>query len=288
MHDKVVVITGTSRGVGLGIAHEFLRAGATVVGCSRRAMDGLPGADSVPGAADRAYQWVCDQDDWRQVRDHLQRVVDEFGRIDVLVNNAGGTIPTPHAEDVPPMVYAAQGLGKVEDDIERTVLFHAFAVRNNLLNPLTFSLLAARHMKQQPGWQSIINISSAASDIAGAPTLVSYGAAKSGMNHMTASLAQEWGEFGIRVNCLALGATITDGFTAFVLGDSDPEGAEYFKNVPIGRGGYPEEVGRMAVMLSSGEVDVINGTTIRMQGGMSPDALYEPGIKTIKALLGES
>jgi NAD(P)-dependent dehydrogenase (short-subunit alcohol dehydrogenase family) len=288
MQDTIVVITGTSRGVGVGIAHEFLRAGATVIGCSRRRMEGLPGADTVPGGVERSRQWVCDQDDWRQVRDHLQRVVDEFGRIDVLVNNAGGTIPAPHAEDVHPMVYAAQGLGKVEDDIERTVLFHEFAIRNNLLNPMTFSLLAARHMKQQDGWQSIINISSAASDIAGSPTLVSYGAAKIGMNHMTASLAQEWGEFGIRVNCLALGATITDGFTAFVLGESDPEGKEYFKNVPIGRGGHTDEVGKMALMLSSGEVDVINGATIRMQGGMSPDALYEAGIKTIKDLIGES
>lgn len=282
---KVAIVTGTSRGVGQGIARELLKAGATVIGCSRSPAGGIPGIDDIPGAAERSAQWICDQDDWQQIRDFLQRVVDAYGQIDILVNNAGGTVPTPECEDIPPLVYTVQGLGTAEDDIERTVSFHSFAVRNNLLNPLLFSLLACRHMKKQDGWKSIINISSGASDPGGAPSLVSYGAAKAGLNQMTASLAAEWGRYKIRVNCLALGPTITANFKAFVLGDKDPEGKKYFANVPIARGGTPEEVGKTCVFLSSGEVDVINGAMIAMDGGMLPDALYEVGLKTITDLL---
>jgi NAD(P)-dependent dehydrogenase (short-subunit alcohol dehydrogenase family) len=130
---------------------------------------------------------------------------------------------------------------------------------------------------------SIVNISSGASHSAGAPTLVSYGAAKSGMNHMTKSLAQEWGP-KIRVNCLALGPTTTENFERLVLGT--PGAADdYFANVPLRRAGSPEEVGNAVVFLCSGAADVINGGTIWMDGGMLPGVLYEPGLAPIRAML---
>jgi NAD(P)-dependent dehydrogenase (short-subunit alcohol dehydrogenase family) len=130
---------------------------------------------------------------------------------------------------------------------------------------------------------SSINISSGAGHPAGSPTLVSYGAAKSGLNHMTRSLAEEWGPHA-RVNCLALGPTMTDNFQQFVLGD-DADGAAYFSDVPLGRAGTPAEVGRTCVYLSSGQADYINGTTIEMDGGMLPGVLYDAGLKTITDLL---
>src|SRR5215510_975802 len=99
---KVAIVSGTSRGVGVGIAHELLRAGATVVGCSRSELPGLPGADEVPGGPGRSAQWVCDQGDHQAIDSFVQRVVDTYGRIDILVNNAGGTVPSPHVEAVPP------------------------------------------------------------------------------------------------------------------------------------------------------------------------------------------
>ena len=117
-------------------------------------------------------------------------------------------------------IRSASEFHESEDDYERSALFHAYAIQNNLISPLWFSLRAARQMLQQDGTASIVNISSGASHPAGAPTLVSYGAAKSGMNHMTKSLAQEWGP-KIRVNCLALGPTLTDNFRNFVLGKED-------------------------------------------------------------------
>jgi NAD(P)-dependent dehydrogenase (short-subunit alcohol dehydrogenase family) len=280
---KVAIVTGTSRGVGVGIARRLLEAGATVVGCSRRELPALPAAEGIPGAEKRSAQWVCDQGDWRQIDAFVTRVAGHFGRVDVLVNNAGGTVPTPHAEDVPALVAKIQGAPRAADAFERTALFHAFAIQNNLLSPLWFALRVARQMLGQDGTGSIVNISSGASHSAGSPSLVSYGAAKSGMNHMTKSLAQEWGP-KIRVNCLALGPTTTENFERLVLG-TPGAGDGYFANVPLRRAGTPEEVGNAVVFLCSGAADVINGGTIWMDGGMLPGVLYEPGLAPIRAML---
>ena len=281
---KVAVVTGTSRGVGVGIAHQLLAAGATVVGCSRNPLPALPGAADVPGGGERSAQWVCDQGDPAAIDEFVTRVVDTYGRIDILVNNAGGTVPTPHVEDVPELVQRIQGAPRAEDDFTRTVLFHAFAVQMNLVSPLWFAIRVFRQMKHQEGTGSIINISSGAGHPAGSPTLVSYGAAKAGLNHLTRSLAEEWGPTA-RVNCLALGPTMTDNFRSFVLPADDPEGLSYFDSVPLGRAGEPDEVGRTCVFLCSGEADYISGTTIEIDGGMLPGVLYDAGLKTITDLL---
>lgn len=281
---KVAIVTGTSRGVGVGIAHELLRAGATVIGCSRSPLGAIPGTDDEPGWARRSAQMVCDQGDYRAIDTMVADVVDTYGRVDILVNNAGGTVPAPHAEDVPSLVSRIQGAPPADDDFERTVLFHAFAVQMNLISPLWFAIRVYRQMREQDGTGCIINVSSGAGHPAGSPTLVSYGAAKSGLNHLTRSLAEEWGPRA-RVNCVALGPTITDNFRSFVLPKDDPDGADYFSALPLKRGGEPSEVGRTCVFLASGAADFINGTTIEIDGGMMPGVLYEAGLKTITDLL---
>jgi NAD(P)-dependent dehydrogenase (short-subunit alcohol dehydrogenase family) len=280
---KVAIVTGTSRGVGVGIARRFLVEGATVIGCSRRPLDAMPAADGL-GASERTAQWVCDQGDWTQIDAFVDRVVDRFGRLDILVNNAGGTMPIPRVEDVPELIARISGTPTEESSFGRTALFHAYAIQNNLISPLWFALRAYRAMADQDGTGSIINISSGAGHPAGSPTLVSYGAAKSGLNHMTRSLAEEWGP-KVRVNCLALGATMTDNFRSFVLPADDPEGTEYFQNVPLRRAGTPDEVGAACVFLCSGQADYINGTTIEIDGGMLPGVLNDVGIRTIEDLL---
>jgi NAD(P)-dependent dehydrogenase (short-subunit alcohol dehydrogenase family) len=284
LNGKVAIVTGTSRGVGVGIARRLLLEGASVAGCSRQPLDTLPAAEGIEGAAERSVQWVCDQSDWTQIDEFVGRVVDRFGRLDILVNNAGGTIPVPRVEDVPELLAKISGTPLVESSFGRTALFHAFAVQNNLISPLWFAIRAYRAMAAQDGTGSIVNISSGAGHPAGSPTLVSYGAAKAGLNHFTRSLAEEWGPKA-RVNCLALGATMTDSFQAFVLSDDDPEGAEYFRNVPLGRAGTPDEVGAACVFLCSGQADYINGATIEIDGGMLPGVLYDAGLRTIEDLL---
>jgi NAD(P)-dependent dehydrogenase (short-subunit alcohol dehydrogenase family) len=281
---KIAIVTGTSRGVGVGIAHELLRAGATVIGCSRSKLDTLPGTDDVPEWMQRSAQMVCDQGDYRAIDALVSEVAATFGRIDILVNNAGGTVPTPNVEDVPALVQQIQGAPRSDDDFERTVQFHAFAIQMNLISPLWFAIRVCRQMRDQDGTGSIVNISSGAGHPAGSPTLVSYGAAKAGLNHLTRSLAEEWGPH-VRVNCLALGPTMTENFRSFVLPKDDPAGAEYFRNVPLRRAGDPAEVGRACAFLCSGAADFINGTTIEIDGGMLPGVLYEAGLKTITDLL---
>jgi NAD(P)-dependent dehydrogenase (short-subunit alcohol dehydrogenase family) len=281
---KVAIVTGTSRGVGVGIARRLLQEGASVAGCSRRPLEALPAADGIEGAAERSVQWVCDQSDWAQIDEFVARVVEHFGRVDILVNNAGGTMPVPHVEEVPEVIAKISGTPTIESSFGRAALFHAFAIQNNLISPLWFAISAYRAMRSQDGTGSIINISSGASHPAGSPTLVSYGAAKSGLNHLTRSLAEEWGP-KVRVNCLALGPTMTDNFQSFVLPDDDPDGAEYFKNIPLRRAGTPDEVGAACVFLCCGQADYINGTTIEIDGGMLPGVLYDAGLATIEDLL---
>jgi len=281
---RVAIVTGTSRGVGVGIAHELLRAGATVVGCSRRPLDALPGTEDHPDWAQRSAQLVCDQGDYHAIDAFVTQVVDTYGRLDILVNNAGGTVPSPSVDAVPELVARIQGAPASDDDYERSALFHAFAVQMNLISPMWFAIRAYRQMKTQDGTGCIINVSSGAGHPAGSPTLVSYGAAKSGLNHMTRSLAQEWGP-AVRVNCVALGPTVTDNFKSFVLPKDDPTGATYFDPIPLKRGGEPAEVGRTCVFLASGAADYINGTTIEIDGGMLPGVLYDAGLKTITDLI---
>jgi NAD(P)-dependent dehydrogenase (short-subunit alcohol dehydrogenase family) len=281
---KIAIVTGTSRGVGHGIARRLLEEGATVVGCSRRELPALPAAAGIDDDGKRSAQWVCDQTDVAQVDAFVRRAVDRFGRIDILVNNAGGTVPTPLVEDVPALIAKIQGAPAHADDFTRTALYHAYAIQNNLISPLWFAVRVARQMLGQDGTGSIVNISSGAGHPAGSPTLVSYGAAKSGLDHMTKSLAQEWGP-KIRVNCLALGPTMTENFERLVVGGGDAAREEYFKNVPIRRAGQPEEIGNAVVFLCSGQADTINGTTIYTDGGMLPGALYEVGLEPIRKLL---
>ncbi len=281
---KVAIVTGTSRGVGVGIARRLLQEGASVAGCSRRPLDALPAADGIEGADERSVQWVCDQSDWTQIDEFVGRVVHHFGRLDILINNAGGAMPVPHVDDVPELIAKISGTPAIDSSFGRSALFHAFAVQNNLISPMWFAIRAYRAMATQDGTGSIVNISSGASHPAGSPTLVSYGAAKSGLNHLTRSLAEEWGP-KVRVNCLALGATMTDNFQSFVLPDDDPKGVAYFKNVPLGRAGTPDEVGAACVFLCSGQADYINGTTIEIDGGMLPGVLYDAGLRTIEDLL---
>jgi NAD(P)-dependent dehydrogenase (short-subunit alcohol dehydrogenase family) len=279
---KIAIVTGTSRGVGVGIAHELLRAGATVIGCFRSRLDGLPRIE--PEWSSRSAQMTCDQGDYHAIDAFVSEVAATYGRIDILVNNAGGTVPAPHVEDVPALVSRIQGAPRSDDAYERTALFHSFAIQMNLISPLWFAIRVYRQMREQDGTGSIINISSGAGHPAGSPTLVSYGAAKAGLNQMTRSLAEEWGP-RVRVNALALGPTMTDNFRSFVLPKDDPDGANYFRDVPLRRAGEPAEVGRVCVFLCSGAADFINGTTIEIDGGMLPGVLYEAGLKTITDLL---
>jgi NAD(P)-dependent dehydrogenase (short-subunit alcohol dehydrogenase family) len=234
----VVLVTGGVRGVGAGIAETFLRAGCAVVTCARHE------PEAPPSAAGGTAEFVpCDVRDAEQVRSMVEHVVRRHGRVDVVVNNAGGA---PHAE--------------AADASER---FHAKIVELNLLAPLLVSQAANAVMQEQPGGGSIVMVGSV-SGTRPSPGTAAYGAAKAGLANLTQSLAVEWAP-KVRVNALAVGMVRTER-SALHYGDADGV-ARVGATVPMGRLAEPGEIGACALFLASPLASYVTGSTLTVHGG---------------------
>ena len=232
---KVVLVTGGTRGIGRGITSAFLSAGASVVTCSRS--EGEP----VPGSTHR----VCDVRDAEAVTALVDAVVAEHGRLDVLVNNAGGAPSTDAATASP--------------------RFHDKILALNLSAPLVLAQAANRVMQEQ-GSGAIINISSISAHRP-APTIAAYGAAKAGLDSLTRSLAMEWGP-RVRVNAIDVGLCRTEQ-TDDHYGD-DARVAAIEATIPLGRMATPTEVGNVAVFLASDLASYVSGARVTCDGGGEP------------------
>ena len=243
---KVVLVTGGSQGVGLGIARAFLRAGASVVTCARTAFERAPAAEDDDHAG-RAVHVAADI----RTDDGISRVFDataeRFGRLDVLVNNAGGQPPADIATASPRFLRSIIDL--------------------NLTAPLLLAQRAYQVMHEQPEGGCIINISSQASmPGGGGGSLVPYGASKAGLIHMTRSLAVAWGRT-VRVNCVSLGWVETEAMADLLLPEDRTEWNAILARIPVGRMGTPAEIGGICVFLASPAASYLNGTTIWADGG---------------------
>ena len=244
MSGKVAIVTGGSQGVGLGIARSFLQAGASVVTCARTPFDRPPAAENDEQAA-RALHVQADVRDDAQIEKVVATAIDAFGRLDVLVNNAGGQPPTDTATASPRFIRAI--------------------VELNLTAPILFATAAYRVMAEQETGGVIINISSQASMPSGSgSTLAPYGAAKAGLNHLTRSLAVAWGR-KVRVNCVSLGWVETEAMVDLLLPGGAGEAIR--QKIPVGRMGTPEDIGRICRFLASEDASYINGATIWADGG---------------------
>ncbi|WP_243057532.1 SDR family oxidoreductase [Nocardioides sp. SR21] len=226
---RVALVTGGTRGIGLGITRSLLAAGATVVTCSRSDVE------PVAGTTHR----VCDVRD----PDAVQALVGSLDRLDVLVNNAGGA-PAADAATASPR-------------------FHDKIVGLNLLAPLLCSQAANAVMQQQETGGAIVNISSISANRP-APTIAAYGAAKAGLDALTASLAMEWAP-KVRVNAIDVGLCRTEQ-TDDHYGD-DASVAAIERTIPIGRMARPEEVGNVAAFLASDLASYVSGATVACHGG---------------------
>ncbi|HET8930353.1 MAG TPA: SDR family oxidoreductase, partial [Acidimicrobiales bacterium] len=195
---RVALVTGGARGVGRGIATRLLDAGATVVICGRNAPESLP-TSSDGDRSTRALR-VADVRDADAVDALIAGIVDDLGRLDIVVNNAGGT----------PVVAAA----------EATARFSTKIVELNLLSALHVATAARHRMVTQPEGGCIVNITSM-SGIRPSPGSAAYGAAKAGLASLTGSLAMEWAP-KVRVNAVAAGMVRTEMFEEYYGG---PEGA---------------------------------------------------------------
>jgi NAD(P)-dependent dehydrogenase (short-subunit alcohol dehydrogenase family) len=235
---QVVIVTGGGRGVGRGISERFLAAGTEVVVCGRNEPDALPEA-----GGRRAVFVAADVRDSDQAGRVIQAAVDRFGRLDVLVNNAGGSPPADAATASP--------------------RFSAAIIALNLTAPLDLAQRANRVMQSQASGGSIINIASV-SGTRPSPGTAAYGAAKAGLLNLTQTLAVEWAP-KVRVNAITAGMIRTEQAH---LHYGDEQGVDAVAaTVPLGRLGEPRDVADVCLFLASPLARYVTGASILVHGG---------------------
>ena len=244
--NKVAIITGGSQGVGLGISRAFLHAGASVVSCARKSFEHCPAAET-DDERSRSMHVQADIRNDEDVDRVIATTLERFGHLDVLVNNAGGQPPADIATASPRFIRAI--------------------IELNLTAPMVFAAAAYRVMREQDSGGCVINISSQASmPTGGGGSLVPYGAAKAGLNHMTRSLAAAWGR-KVRVNCISLGWVETEAMADLLLPENREQWTTTIERIPVGRMGTPDEIGGICTFLASDAASYLNGTTIWADGG---------------------
>ena len=245
LKDKVALVTGAGQGIGLACADVLAAEGAHVLLADVK-------EDAIRGEASRLEQggakasWVvCDV----TRRDHVQRAVakavSEFGRLDVLIANAG-------------IVHAADFLDLEEADFDRVLAV-------NLKGVFLAGQAAARQMVKQGGGGAIINMSSVNAVLA-IPNQVPYVVSKGAVNQLTKVMAVALAPHGIRVNGIGPGTILTELARTAVLGNKEAEG-KVLSRTPMGRMGEPEEIAAVAAFLASDAASYLTGQTIYPDGG---------------------
>ena len=244
--DKVAIITGGGTGIGRSIAIEFARVGANVVLASRKIENLEKVAGEVRTLGRRALAIATDVRKPEDVDNMVKKTIDEFGRIDILVNNHGASFGCA-LEDMTP-----GGWDVVMNIDLRGVYLCSRAVGKVMI-------------QQKRG--RIINISSIAG-VYGSPMMAHYGAAKAGVINFTRSLASEWAKHNINVNCIAPGPILTAGYQD--VREKSGEGDLKAGFNALGRWGRPEEIAYPAIFLASEAASFMTGETICVDGGIMP------------------
>jgi NAD(P)-dependent dehydrogenase (short-subunit alcohol dehydrogenase family) len=227
---RVALVTGGTRGIGLAIAHRLAEAGARVTVCGRSDA-ALEGLETV----------ACDVRDPQAVRTMVDAIAARHGRIDLLVNNAGGSPDAPLATSSPRLA-------------ERVVAL-------NLMAPIYLSQAVYPHMQAQGG--AIVNIASV-SATRPSPGTAAYAAAKAGLIALGRSLAHEWGP-AIRVNAIIVGYVETEA-TEATYGRQEAQAA-IARNIGARRLGRAEEIADAALFLASPASSYVTGAALEVHGG---------------------
>lgn len=236
------MVTGAGRGIGRGIAVAFAEAGADVVCAARTVSELEETAASIEPLGRRALVVRCDVTARADLEALVARTVSDFGRIDVVVNNAGGWPPS--------------------STLKTTDTSFEDAFRFNVLSAFGLSQLAVPHLLAAGGG-AILNISSALSHLVEKPFVV-YGTCKAALNHMTRLMAYELAP-KIRVNAIASGAVETAPLSAFIsMGDLRQKMEE---RTPAGRIGVPEDIAAAALYLCSSAGEWVTGKVFEVDGG---------------------
>ncbi len=241
--DKVVIVTGAGKGIGKYIALACAEAGADVALGSRTVSESEATAAECRATARRAEAWHLDVSDVVSIQTFVKNTLDAFGRIDVLVNNAGYNKVMP----------ALEVTEAVFDDISNINFKGAFFTATTV----------AKHMIEQGIKGSIINISSQAG-VVGGPLRAVYSGAKGAINQISKSLAMEWAEHGITVNAVAPTFTRTSMLEEAM---KNPDFCKNVEKVPLGRPAEPLEIAAAVIYLASEASCMVTGHTLVVDGG---------------------
>jgi NAD(P)-dependent dehydrogenase (short-subunit alcohol dehydrogenase family) len=233
-----VLVTGGTKGVGRGIAERFLEAGASVLVCARSAP-----AEPVRAGGHEATFIAANVRKLEDIERVLEAAIAQFGRLDVLVNNAGGSPPADAATASP--------------------TFSASIIELNLTAPLNLAQKANAIMQRQPEGGAIVNIASV-SGVRPSPGTAAYGAAKAGLLSLTQSLAVEWAP-KVRVNAVVAGMIRTERTDLHYGNEAGVRAAA--ATVPLGRLGEPRDVGDVCLFLASPLARYVSGAQILLHGG---------------------
>jgi NAD(P)-dependent dehydrogenase (short-subunit alcohol dehydrogenase family) len=241
---QVVLVTGGGTGIGLASAREFAALGARVAIAGRTEEKLAAGRAALEADGAEPLAQTCDIREPAACEALVDAVLGRFGRLDVLVNNAGGQFPSPAAQMTP------KGFDAV--------------VRNNLSGTFSMTRAAAARAMLPAKRGRVVNV--IANVARGFPGMAHTGAARAGVDNLTKSLAVEWAPLGLRVNAVAPGNNIRSSGTA-QYGEAMLEVAR--RATPLKRLGTPEEVARVIVFLSSDLNDYVTGCTYYVDGGQS-------------------
>lgn len=250
--DRVAIVTGAGKGIGRGIAVAFAEAGADVVCAARTQADIDATAAMVRERGRRALAVQTDVMKSEDLDALVAKALAELGRIDVLVNNAGGTPPR-----------AA---------LQTSERYFEAALRFNVTSAFLLTKLVVPKMVESAGGGAIVNISSRASDMP-QTSFVAYSAGKAALNMITRNLALEFAP-KVRINAISVGGIATEALAVVLT--NDELRAQFEANTPMGRAGTVEDIAACALYLASPAGGWVTGKIFQVDGGTEAPAIAVP------------
>lgn len=249
LKDKVAIVTGSTSGIGIGIARLYAAEGAKVVICGRRKEKGEIVVEQIRSAGGEATYHFLDLTDFATIEKLIDDTAESYGKVDILVNNAAN-------------------VGLPDGRVDELTLEMWDAIFNSDLRGAFYAIKCVLPHMQKNGGGSIVNIGSMAS-CGGDLGATAYSCAKAGVDMLTSSVALQYGKENIRCNCVRPGLIVTPQNEAVV---SEQLRQIFLSNIEVNRYGCPEDIGHACVFFGSDESAFVTGQIINVDGGMNSHA----------------